>query len=247
VRILSIFILYSMLVFGLAYAGPGVTLRNGQGAEVGTESNPLTVSFGNGSQTIDGSLYVANSLLIDTDGSLYIYGNGTQFEDLRFPANELTAGATPPDVCNVVGSTLRTRCFDGAATTESLELLVQLPHNRKLKSALYPHIHWGPSNTNAGNVKWQLEYSCADINGTFGASGTINVVDASDTVTHKHQIAGLPEIDTSLYGDISSMCLMRIFRNPSDQQDSYGSDAELYEFDIHYEIDALGSRSEYVK
>lgn len=198
----------------------------------------------------DGSVYIGGiggNTIIDTDGSIYNYGNATVFEDLRFPAQALAAGATAADPCAVIGSTLRTRCFDGATTAESMEVSVQFPHRRRLNSIIYPHVHWGPSNTDAGNVKWQLEYSCANINDTFPASSTISVIDASDTVAHKHQIVAFPEIDTSLYGTLSSMCLMRIFRNPADGSDNYESDAELYEFDIHYEVDTDGSRSEYVK
>jgi hypothetical protein len=199
---------------------------------------------------VDGDVYVGGTggnTVFETDGTLYSYGNATIFEDLKFPAQALSSGATPADSCAVIGTTLRTLCFDGAATTESMELSAQFPHERKVGSKLHPHIHWGPSNTNAGNVKWQLEYSCANINDTFPASTTISVVDASDTVAHKHQIVGFPEIDTAAYGNISAMCLMRIFRNPGDGTDTYGSDAELYEFDIHYEIDSMGSREEYVK
>jgi hypothetical protein len=239
---------------GLVFHGPDVIALHTGGAD----RLEVTASGNVGINTtapryrleVDGGIYAGGTggnTIIETDGSIYSYGAATVYEDMKFPAQALSAGATPADPCAVIGSTLRTLCFNGDATTESMELSAQFPHERRLNSLLHPHVHWGPSNTNAGNVKWQLEYSCANIDGTFPASSTISVIDASDTVAHKHQIVSLPEIDTSLYGQISSMCLMRIFRNPGDGSDTYGSDAELYEFDIHYEIDTMGSREEYLK
>jgi hypothetical protein len=174
-------------------------------------------------------------------------GAATQWDDLRFPANALAAGAAAADPCAVVGSTLRTRCFDGGVTAESMEAIVQWPHSMVQNSTVEPHIHWGPSDTNSGSVVWQLEYSCQNINGAYTVSSTSTVVDAADGVAHKHQIADMPSIDTSAYGGLSAICLMRIFRNPTHASDDYEHDAELYEFDIHYEVDSFGSRTEYSK
>lgn len=180
-------------------------------------------------------------LQIENDGTLQLSGNSTTFEDLKFPANALAAGATPADPCVVVGG-LRVRCFDGGSTTESMEMIIQMPHNWKLGSTIYPHVHWGPSDTGAGNVKWQFEYSWQNTNGAFTTSTIISLTAATDGVAHKNFISSFPSI-TSSTASLSSIILGRIFRVPTGD-DTYTSDAELYEFDIHYEIDSLGSRQE---
>jgi len=46
---------------------------------------------------------------------------------------------------------------------------------------------------------------------------------------------------------LSSMILWRISRIGGSGSDTYPSDARLLEFDIHYQIDSLGSNEEYIK
>jgi hypothetical protein len=167
------------------------------------------------------------------------------YEDLRFPVGNLSPGATAPDPCNVEGN-IRVSCFDGVATSEMVDGAAQMPHAWKEGSVLYPHIHWGPSSAAAGNVKWILDYDCANINGTYNTITTVSSTQAAGGTAHKQNIVALPTIDMT-GKTISATCLFHLYRNPADTADTYGADAELYEFDIHYEIDALGSRAETAK
>jgi hypothetical protein len=203
----------------------------------------------------DGEVWLndtTNQIQYMADGSVYtvlsdpLIGDATYWEDLRFPAQTLAPGATAADPCVVIGS-LRTLCFDGGATAESANLVVQWPHAMKQNSTVYPHVHWGPSNTGAGFVIWGLEYSCQNTGGTFVVSATSTVSEAAGGVAHKNKYTEFPPIDTTAYGGLSGMCLMRVFRDPTASGDTYGSDAELYEFDIHYQLDSIGSRDEEVK
>ena len=53
-------------------------------------------------------------------------------------------------------------------TEEELFFAAQIPHAWKEGSNIYPHVHWYPTNTDTGNVIWGLEYTWANVNGTFG-------------------------------------------------------------------------------
>ena len=57
------------------------------------------------------------------------------------------------------------------------------------------------------------------------------------------QITDFPEISGTGHTGLSSILDLVFYRDDS----AIGSDVLVKEFDIHYEIDALGSRSEYVK
>jgi len=190
-----------------------------------------------------------NYLSVSVDGELELKGTATVWNDIRVPLSSLKRlGFTDPDWEQFQD--------DGAASTgvyapafatnadQEVFFAAQLPHDWKLGSDLQPHVHWSPSDANAGNVTWKLEYTISDINGTFGNTSTISVTDAADTVALKHQIVGFSsDIDMSSYtdnGDVSIMLICRLYRDVSDG-DTYGSDAFLLETDFHYEIDSLGS------
>ena len=124
---------------------------------------------------------------------------------------------------------------------------IQFPHGYKLGSDVYPHVHWTPTDAGAGSVVWQLEYSWADIDEVFPAVTPIEIADAAAGVAWTHQLASFAAVTGSGATGVSSMLVCRLFRDPAHASDTYGSDAALLEFDVHFEIDTVGSRIELVK
>jgi hypothetical protein len=170
------------------------------------------------------------------------------WDDLRCPVQSLAPGATPADVI-VFGPSgnLRVRGFNGSNTLESMEGLFQFTHGYKEGTTIYPHIHWSPTTAAAGNVKWFFEYVWQNVNDLHpGSNTTINVVGAAGGTAWKHQILSLPTL-VGTGKKISSILQFRIYRDPSDVQDTYPDDAALLEVDIHYQIDTIGSRDEFIK
>ena len=106
---------------------------------------------------------------------------------------------------------------------------------------MFAHVHWMPTDADAGNVKWQLEYSWQNADGTFAAPTTISIVDATDTTAWKHHIAVFPVIGGSGI-NVNNAIVFRLFRDPGDGDDTYGSDAALIQIGIHYEANTMGSR-----
>ena len=145
-----------------------------------------------------------------------------------------------------------------AANEEELWFQVQLPHNWKEGTVIKPHIHWGIKTAGAANefVKWGLEYTWANIDGTIGTT-TIITSDASSAATatisgdstlliNKHYVTDIGDI-TGTGKTISSMLLCRIFRNSSHADDDLAQDAYGFEVDFHHEVDTMGSRQILVK
>ena len=98
-----------------------------------------------------------------------------------------------------------------------------------------------------GNVLWRLEYKIANIDGTFPAALTpLDVLDAGDGVADKHQMASFASIAMTGY-TVSCMLLILLSRIGGDGTDTYTGTAKLNEFDIHYQVDSLGSVEEYTK
>lgn len=184
---------------------------------------------------------------VEADGTIEFNGDGTIWDDLKAPATSLSkGGVNDPDFGKVLddgaaSTGVYTYLFD-KTTEEELFLIVQFPHGWKVGSTIYPHVHWMPTDTDAGSVIWGMEYSWQDISGTFGNTTTIYVSQAADGTAFKHQLASFSSISGSGISGISSVMLVRLFRYVSGLTDDYDNDAALLEFDIHYEIDTVGSR-----
>ena len=202
-----------------------------------------------GDEDIGNNAYIGNYkdgnyVQIDNSGLLTLVGDATVWDDLRFPliAQKL-GGVNDPNFVKVLdngsGSTgLYAYAFDKAAEEEAF-FIVQFPHQRKSGSNIVPHVHWMPTGTNTGNVVWGLEYSWANINGTFGNSTIITVTDAGSGTADDHLIAYFDAI-SGTGKTSSSMMLCRVFRDATNVADTYDEDAALLEVDFHIEIDKLG-------
>lgn len=181
----------------------------------------------------------------ETDGTLVFNGNATVWEDLRVPGSSTRVGASAPDMDAILASGgIYANGFDGGVTMEQVFFQIQIPHSYKQGTTIHPHVHWMPSDANAGTVQWNLEYSWSNINGVFGAPVIITVVQAAAGAAWTHQFAEMPDI-SGVGKTISSMLVCRLYRNPN--LDTYASDAILLDFDIHYQIDTVGSRLELTK
>lgn len=175
----------------------------------------------------------------------------TAWDDLRVPVNATNIGsANDPNFAQVLtngsGSQGVYTYLFSASAEEELFFSVQLPHAWKEGTDIEPHVHWFPTTTNTGTVRWGLEYTWASVNGTFGNTTIIYVNDAADGTAFKHQLADFAAISATGQ-TLSSMLMCRIFREAGNVADTYTGDVGLLEIDFHHRIDSLGSLSEYVK
>lgn len=176
-------------------------------------------------------------------GGLPQWGDGPFWEDLTFPATGLNppGAVSDPDRDPDDGTLL----FD-AGSTEIIVGVAQMRHRWIEGSTIHPHIHWGPTSTNTGNVLWRLSYSIADVDGVFPAYETLDVTAAAGGSDDAHLLTEFGEIDMTGFL-ISVNIKWKVARIGGDAADTYADDAKLYDFDIHYRSDRPGSRQEYVK
>ena len=169
------------------------------------------------------------------------------WDDANIAGFSLGAGASAPDFTTAIQGGILAPGFDGGSTMEQLYGVIELPHDYKEGSDIQPHVHWCPSDTGAGNVVWRLEYTwCNAIPATvFPGANTITGTSAAATVAKTNTPV---DIGTGLISGagmkISSHFAFRLYRDPNnvDGLDTYGSDALLISFGLHYQVDALGSR-----
>jgi len=178
------------------------------------------------------------------EGALIERELAVHWDDLRFPVTAINppGAASDPDIDTTDGTLL----FD-ASGTEIVFVQAQMPHAWQQNSVLAPHVHWCKTSSAAGTVSWQLAYKVAAVGDTFGAWSSADeavlVVSDSDT-EDKHALSSFTDIQLAVDG-VSAMLLIKLSRVGG--SDTYGADAKLLEFDIHYRIDSRGSDTEFVK
>lgn len=170
------------------------------------------------------------------------------WEDLRFPATAINppGAASDPDWDASNGGWL----FD-AGGTEVLYVLAQLPHSWAEGTTLHPHVHWEKSTSAAGNVLWQLRYQWSPIGKVRESlvtlnSTTVKFPSTDPNTANLQMITELGHIQAT-GKNVSDMLVMRLERVGGNAADTYGADARLLEFDIHFQKNALGSEIEYTR
>ena len=176
------------------------------------------------------------------DPSTGIIDLDTMWDDLRAPASSINpvGSLTPPSIDSSDGSLL-------FSTNDTVAIWFQLPHGWREGTELRPHLHWVKTTTGAGLPNWQMKYKFANAGEVLPAfsslvSSTVGVSD-SNTI-NKHALSYFPAIDAT--GKLISSMLCVVLQRTS-AGDTYGADAKLLEFDIHYQVDSTGSRQEYIK
>jgi hypothetical protein len=129
--------------------------------------------------------------------------------------------------------------FDGSAVQE-VHFAIQLPHRYAEGTMLYPHVHWAPTNADAGNVVWELEYTLANISGTFGLTA-LSYCTGTAGVAYQHTLTEFAGI-TATAATMSALLLGRLARLATAGGDTYSGQAALFSVDLHIEIDEHGSQ-----
>ena len=171
------------------------------------------------------------------------------WDDLRFPVTAINppGAASDPDIDTTNGTLLF-----AANGTETIFVTAQLPHTWYAGTDIVPHVHWMKTTSATGNVVWELAYKWVPIGEVIDASFTVLTVSATvagtpDTDTAgKHLISSFGNVSTT-GKDISDHLILRVSRLGGDASDTYGADAELMEFDIHYQKNSLGSNEPFAK
>ena len=234
-------------------AGSGIWFGDGQDANIYYDGTDLLVNT---------NIVAASDLVLNcgTDKTLKLAES--VWEDLRVALTAGKVGATNPptfvqfmdDGAGSFGVFAWSFADEAVAgNEEQMWFAVQVPHGYKEGTDLYAHIHWSPAVSGAAGefVKWGLEYTWINIDGTFGNT-TIITSDASGAGTATTSGDGTLTADkhykTNIGGiagagkTISSMLVCRVFRNSSHADDDLSQAAFAFEMDFHYQIDTMGSR-----
>lgn len=170
------------------------------------------------------------------------------WNDLSFPfiSNRVNPTSSKP-VFDVTELTLN---FENDSVNCIMYMVGQMPHNYKIGSAIYPHVHI-KGNTDSAYI-FRLAYKWINIGDTANAGwsyinmGTRAATTPSNTVIHQILSSSTPITASDSWGEskgISSMLMMKIYRVDA----LAPTIVKGYAFDLHYQLDGFGSRQEYIK
>jgi len=241
-------------------AGAGATSDSSNGLWIDKHETDTPLIGGNFTEhhvTINGELFVTEDLDVTgnatVDGSVFadtVNITGTVWKDLRTPVNNVRVPTVKyPAWTAFRGSQVLAFADQAVAgNEEEVYLALQMPHDYKEGTDLYVHPHFVYSANQTGTkVRWGLSYSWANLDDEFPVETTIyknSVLTTNDA--YDHRLSSFAPIDGT-GKKLSSMLLLRLFRNSSSGDDDYTDEVYLLEIDAHYVIDALGSAQELIK
>lgn len=172
------------------------------------------------------------------------------YDDLWPTSTDPGSGAAAPAYTAYNGNLKGWEFVGTGVLVKELQAKWQFSHKYKEGTDCVPHIHLAvPNDGTGGDIKMYFEYTWTNIDGTIGGTATISgtlTIAASAGLLHKKLIFNSAAISGS-GKTISSIISARIYRDPADVADTFGSSVWLKSMDIHYQIDTMGSRQTMVK
>ncbi len=167
------------------------------------------------------------------------------FNDYLVPGFSLGLGASAPSLKTFRG-TLKALAFAGTGgTTVEAFFVIHILHDIKQGTDMTFHAHWGhiiavPS----GNVKWQVDYSLARAynKDVFPAVTSLSTVQEAGA-QYDHHLTEDDDMTISAQDSIEpdSIVLGRVYRDPTDGEDTFEDDAFLLHIDLHYQGGSMGT------
>jgi hypothetical protein len=178
---------------------------------------------------------------ITVANKLRLVGNGTDTNDLALTglAGKLGINAKPD-----FDEALAAYQFPQNDATEKLFYSYQLSHAIKLNSIIRPHVHIRQASS--GQSVWKFAYVISDPGKAISGTPTIYTMDSNiftyTSGTISQIVQGSAGISIKGLG-LSAMLIGALYR----EDNVITGDISMDFFDIHMELDGIGSNTEYTK
>ena len=193
----------------------------------------------------------SNFIEIAQNGTPTFHGSAKGYEDSQVPPITTRVGAVAPTTDNDFRGDGNYKSVNFVHTqADEVQFQIQLPHSYDGRF-LYPHVHFSTYTAlGAGTYAAQfiLEYYVAPINDQFPATPATYTMTKTWTAEKRYYhfiAAGTAPLDATLWG-LSTILYCRLYRD-NGVANNFGGKVTLLGFDIHYVIDSIGSRQEYIK
>ena len=224
---------------------PTHVIIDSDGKVSGGENSAQGGRFGNKGQ--------GNYADFETDGTLVFYGHSTAFRDEFGPliGQNLTSPAADISTSPAEGTIV----FDDSCTlADYVSMPVQINHDAKAQSDVYPHIHWWQTSADLPN--WLIQYRWQQ-NGAAKVTSWTSVKYASHAFTYVsgtlNQITAFGALSPPANTGVSVVLQLRLLRDGDNDSTLFAGavpltgDVSAMFYDVHIEVDMLGSHEQYTK
>lgn len=182
----------------------------------------------------------------EADGTLVAHGAATVYDDINVSLVAQTSGAATPTSVAFKGDAgagaLKCLAFSGTnPTPDEIPSSLEILHGLKEGTDITLHVHWYPTDTTVGNVKWQVRYVWFNRGTVPGAPATATVTQATGGVAWQEETAVFTL--SGVGKTMGSRLVFNIFRDAADAADTYAHLAAVTDVGVHYEKDTQGSRT----
>jgi hypothetical protein len=194
-----------------------------------------------------------NYTTFEADGSMEFVGDATVYDDQQMPLISTTK--QNPSGKIIENKEEQTLDFKDSATESDYAIAsIQMSHKWKLGTDISPHLHW--TQTASGNPNWMVQYRWqrnGQAKTTAWTDLLMNVPIFTYVSGSLDQISNGADITPPTDYSISDIVQFRIIRDTDNDSglfsgtDPVSGDVSSLSFDFHYEINTVGSRSEYSK
>jgi hypothetical protein len=185
-------------------------------------------------------------------GFMQATGAATWWDDIRIEAERTRIGVVAPtDETGFRGdANFYSRNFVYTQADE-VQFDLQFPHGVKSVCTVYPHVHFSPWGASAAtatpSVQFMLEYYWADYNSQFpAAASTLPMIASWAADKQWYHVKMTNSTGVAYNKALSSIMKCRLYRDNT-VANNYPDKAAFLSFDIHCEMDTIGSNSEWSK
>ena len=181
-----------------------------------------------------------NTLIADSVNAIRLSGTATVWEDLMFPFSTGHQGNANYPPFNADSLYFEFSIDSTGSDAQFMYFIIQMPHSWKEGSTIYPHVHYKYEDA-VGACSFRMKYKWFNIGSTTAVGwkwAHMNITSSADDKDHT-----LVSTYSGINGSgktISSILICKVYL--------YGisgtGTCKAYQFDIHYEKDALGSNTE---
>lgn len=165
----------------------------------------------------------------------------TVWDDLRFPA---TRGMSNPVTYKPDFDSTNVGLLLDPASEEPIYIIAQLPHSYKPNTNIKPHIHWQSTTSNTNPVCMKMQYKWYNAHQVPPGWTTVYKQVTPPGVAYKSTINTICEIAGTGKSE-SSIIKIILTRDATNTADTYPADILLDEFDIHFQVEKIGTGNEY--
>ena len=166
-------------------------------------------------------------------------GVSLTWHDMMTGATSASPGVSAPTFAVIKGAI---KC-DRFAKGDEKHFAAHFTHGFAPGSAIFPHVHWYPSDSGAGNARFGFEWSYARgySQDVLSETATLYVDQAAAGVLLTHQIAEAAEPGLTIAtAETDGVIIVRMFR-ANTAEDTYGGSCFVSFIDWHVQFTHIGT------